>query len=118
MHPDLNMRQWRWLELVKDYELEVHYHLSKEKVVVDALSHKAHCNYLPVFCLTGEEPSTWVLPDMSMHNIILTPLLREDINVAQKNDEGMAHLRRRLVEGNPKVKYFHEDEEGTLGSRI
>jgi hypothetical protein len=55
---------------------------------------------------------------MSMHNIILTPLLREDISVAQKNDEGMAHLRRRLVEGNPKVKYFHEDVEGTLGSRI
>jgi hypothetical protein len=24
--PDLNMRQRRWLELIKDYELEVHYH--------------------------------------------------------------------------------------------
>jgi hypothetical protein len=24
--PDLNMRQSRWLELIKDYELEVHYH--------------------------------------------------------------------------------------------
>jgi hypothetical protein len=24
--PDLNMRQQRWLELIKDYELEVHYH--------------------------------------------------------------------------------------------
>jgi hypothetical protein len=25
--PDLNMRQWRWLELIKDYELEVHYQI-------------------------------------------------------------------------------------------
>jgi hypothetical protein len=23
---DLNMRQRRWLELIKDYDLEVHYH--------------------------------------------------------------------------------------------
>jgi hypothetical protein len=55
---DLNMRQRRWLELIKDYELEVHYHLRKANVVADALSCKAHCNYLPAVCLTGEESST------------------------------------------------------------
>jgi hypothetical protein len=38
--PDLNMRQRRWLELIKDYELEVHYHPSKANVIADALSHK------------------------------------------------------------------------------
>jgi len=27
--PDLNMRQRRWLELIKDYDLEIHYHLGK-----------------------------------------------------------------------------------------
>jgi hypothetical protein len=27
---DLNMRQRRWLELIKDYELEVHYHLERQ----------------------------------------------------------------------------------------
>ena len=26
---DLNMRQRRWLELIKDYDLEVHYHPGK-----------------------------------------------------------------------------------------
>jgi hypothetical protein len=40
--PDLNMRQQRWLELIKNYELEVHYHPGKANVVADALSHKAH----------------------------------------------------------------------------
>jgi hypothetical protein len=88
------MRQRRWLELIKDYELEVHYHPGKENVVVDTLSHKAHYNYLPVVPLTGEESSLRVLPDLSLYNITLTPLLREEIIVAQKNDEGMAHLRR------------------------
>jgi hypothetical protein len=54
------------------------------------------------------------LPDLSLHNISLTPLLREEVIVVQKNDEGMVHLRRRLLEGDPKVKCFHEDAEGTL----
>jgi hypothetical protein len=29
---DLNMRQCRWLELIKDYNLEIHYHLGKANV--------------------------------------------------------------------------------------
>jgi len=40
------MRQRRWLELIKDYDLEVHYHPGKANVVADALSRKSHCNYL------------------------------------------------------------------------
>jgi hypothetical protein len=35
---DLNMRQRRWLELIKDYNMEVHYHPGKANVVADALS--------------------------------------------------------------------------------
>jgi hypothetical protein len=111
--PDLNMRQRRWLELIKDYELEVRYHPGKANVVADALSRKAHCNYLPAVRPTGEEFSTRVLPDLSLYNVTLTPLLREEIIAAQKND-GVAHLKRRLAEGDPQVSCFHEDVEGTL----
>jgi hypothetical protein len=39
---NLNMSQRRWLELIKDYDLEVHYHPDKANVVADALSRKAH----------------------------------------------------------------------------
>jgi len=42
--PKLNMRQRRWLELIKDYNLQVHYHPVKANVVADALSQKAHCH--------------------------------------------------------------------------
>jgi hypothetical protein len=41
-HPDLNMRQQRWLKLIKDYELEVHYHPGKANAIADVLSRKAH----------------------------------------------------------------------------
>jgi hypothetical protein len=64
--PDLNMRQQRWLELIKNYELEVHYHPGKANVVTDALRCKTHCNYFLVVRMTGEESSTRVLPNLSL----------------------------------------------------
>jgi hypothetical protein len=36
--PNLNMHQRRWLKLIKDYDLEVHYHPRKVNVIADALS--------------------------------------------------------------------------------
>jgi hypothetical protein len=113
-HPDLNMRQRRWLELIKDYDHEVHYHPGKANVVADALSHKTHCNYLPTVRLTGEESSTQVLPDLSLYNITLTPALRGEIIAAQRNDEDMGHIKRRIQEGDPNVACFREDAEGVL----
>jgi hypothetical protein len=84
--PDLNMTQRRWLELIKDYELEVQYHPGKANVVTDVLSCKAHYNYLPVMHMTREESSTRVIPDLSLFNITLTPTLKSEIMVAQRND--------------------------------
>ena len=39
---ELNMRQRRWSELVKDYDLEIHYHPGKANVVADALSRRSY----------------------------------------------------------------------------
>jgi hypothetical protein len=64
--------------------------------------------------LTREESSTRVLSDMSLYNITRTPILKDDIIASQKNDEGMAHIKRRMEEGDLKVACFHEDAEGTL----
>ena len=40
------MRQCQWLELIKDYNLGIHYHLGKANIVIDALSHKSYCQSL------------------------------------------------------------------------
>jgi hypothetical protein len=60
----LNMRQRRWLELIKDYDLEVHY------------------NHLLMVPLTGGESSIRVLLDLPLYNITLTPILRDEIIAA------------------------------------
>ena len=43
---ELNLRQRRWLELIKDYDMRLHYHPGKANVVADALSRKSHVNTL------------------------------------------------------------------------
>ncbi|XP_070042603.1 uncharacterized protein [Nicotiana tomentosiformis] len=49
---DLNLRQQRWLELLKDYDITILYHLGKANMVADALSRKAvrmgRLAYIPV----------------------------------------------------------------------
>src|SRR5687767_15290622 len=37
---DLNLRQRRWLELIKDYDVDILYNPGKANVVADALNHK------------------------------------------------------------------------------
>ena len=39
---EINMRQRRWLELIKDYDLSLQYHPGKANVVADALSRKVY----------------------------------------------------------------------------
>ena len=39
-HKELNMRQRRWLELVKNYDVDIQYHPGKENVVADSSSRK------------------------------------------------------------------------------
>jgi hypothetical protein len=43
---DLNLRQRRLLELIKDYDLGINYHPGKANVVADALSRRSHLNIL------------------------------------------------------------------------
>ena len=52
---EMNLRQRKWLELIKDYDLVIDYHLGKANVVVDALSRKSlvtlariHTVYVPL----------------------------------------------------------------------
>jgi hypothetical protein len=66
---NLNMCQRRWLELIMDYDMEIHYHPDKANVVEDALSRKAHCNYVPAVSISGEESSIQITLIMAQHNV-------------------------------------------------
>ena len=46
--PDLNLRQRRWLELIKDYDMTLNYQPGKANVGADALNQKSYCNTLLV----------------------------------------------------------------------
>ena len=43
---DLNLRQRRWLELIKDYDMKLHYHPGKANVVADALRRNSYAKTL------------------------------------------------------------------------
>jgi hypothetical protein len=81
--PDLNMRQRRWLELIKDYELEIHYNLGKANVVADTLSRKHHCNHLMIQPITSccdlEEMDLHVILHGALTNIALIPTIKEEV---------------------------------------
>jgi hypothetical protein len=61
---ELNMRQRRWLELIMDYDLEIHYHPKKANVVDDALGHKASCH-----CLIAKLFDTTLCQEMERLNL-------------------------------------------------
>ena len=54
-HKELNLRQRRWLKLIKDYDCNIEYHPEKANVIADALSRRpksslshVRSSYLPL----------------------------------------------------------------------
>jgi hypothetical protein len=45
---NMNLRQRRWYELIKDYDLGINYYAGKANVVPDSLSHRFHVSKLVV----------------------------------------------------------------------
>ncbi|WVZ58809.1 LOW QUALITY PROTEIN: hypothetical protein U9M48_009038 [Paspalum notatum var. saurae] len=116
--PELNMRQRRWLELIKDYDLEIHYHPSKANVVADALSRRAHCNVIEarptvrVLCCEIDEIELPTEQLAELYNLIIEPTIKEQIITAQKQDKGMAFIREGMDE--KKRACFTLDDQGVL----
>jgi hypothetical protein len=112
------MRQRRWLELIKDYELEIHYHLGKGNVVADALSRKSQVNMLAAHSMPYELAKEFDRLNLGFLNntqgvtIELEPTLEQDIRKGQKVDDRINEIRQLIIDG--KGKDFREDAEGVV----
>ena len=110
--PDLNLRQRRWLELVKDYNLEIHYHPGKANVVADALSRKS---YGPKSAQLQEEMAqlnVHIIPQGSNCQLSVRPTLEDEIRKAQGSDQDLMKIRQHT--GENKAPDFRVDDKGTL----
>jgi ribonuclease HI len=112
---NLNMRKRRWLELIKYYDLEVHYHLGKANVVADALSRKAQCN-----CVTMDSKVATLCDELCKLNMevvssgTLSYISVEPIVMAQIGDKGVQVIKDMLEQKVDKYKCFRQDNKGVL----
>jgi hypothetical protein len=117
---DLNMRQRRWLELIKDYDLEVHYHPGKANVVADALSRKSQCNCvimdskIATLCDKLCKLNIEVVSSGALSYISVEPTLHEQIVMAQIGDKGVQVIKEMIEQKVDKYKCFRQDSKGIL----
>jgi hypothetical protein len=113
---DLNLRQRWWLELIKDYDLEVHYHPGKANVVVDALSRKSYANKVQVMPESEELCAEFKLLNLGIvtnaMGIEVTPTLEQEIRKGQQEDEKLREIIANVSLG--KAPGFRIDGNGTL----
>ncbi|KAL0536800.1 hypothetical protein IC582_025762 [Cucumis melo] len=119
---ELNMRQRRWLELVKDYDYEILYHPGKANVVADALSRKvSHSAAL----ITRQAPLHRDLERaeiavsvgaVTMQLAQLQPTLRQRIIDAQSNDPYLVE-KRGLAEAGQTAEFSLSSDGGLLFER-
>jgi hypothetical protein len=120
------MRQRRWLELIKDYDLEVHYHPGKANVVADALSRKVHWNHLelePVsdpLCEEMRRINLEVVQQGSLYALAAESNLYDRIVAAQRYDGDIQTIKQKLAEGDPKYTCFQKDHQDVIwyGKRL
>ena len=94
---ELNMRQRRWLELIKEYDLKILYHLGKVNVIADALRWKKQVDIVATITIQKEivvedlkrMNVEVVLDDVEAHvvSLKLQPTLQSWIKEAQLSNK-------------------------------
>ena len=102
---ELNLRQRRWMELIKDYDFMIDYHPGKADVVVDALSRKT------MQTLRALNAHLSLTDDgILVTELIAKPSLLNQVLEAQKKDEKIVVIINQI--GNGKEIEFTVNEDG------
>ena len=124
---ELNMRQRRWVELIKDYECTIEYHPGKANVVADALGRKStgsisHLKAVYLHTLV-ELRSLGVRLELTDTGVLLAtfhvrPILIDRIRELQTQDPTMIKLKREAE--SRQLKGFSVRADGTvmMGHRL
>jgi hypothetical protein len=115
---NLNLRQRRWLELIKDYDLGINYHHGKANVVADTLSQRSHVSQLVVdsmpfkLCEEFDKLNLRIIANIEAKEIEVGSTLLQEIRRGQLEDEKVQEIKRNSKE--KKSPGFSEDDEGVL----
>ena len=104
---ELNLRQRRWMELIKDYDCVIDYHPRKANVVADALSRKT------VQTLRALNANLSLSNDGTVvAELVARPNLLNRVLEAQKKDEKISSIIDQIIDG--KETEFAVNENGVL----
>jgi hypothetical protein len=115
---DLNLRQRRWLELIKDYDLEIHYHPGKANLVADAFSWMGHTNMAMILQFPDELVKEFerlnlkVVAHAEGVTLEVQSTLEQEIRKWQLDDAGIQKIKESMKQG--EAPDFTEDEQGTV----
>lgn len=93
---------------MKDYNLQVHYHLGKANVVADALSQKSHCHILQPLL---EDGFNQIYPAV-LFNIQVRGSLEDQIIRGQEAYKGIFHIKEKM--NREPNNHFKLEEQGVL----
>jgi hypothetical protein len=117
-HSKLNLKQRRWFDLIKDYDLGINYYPGKANVVADALSHRSHVSQLVVESMPFElyeefdKLNLGIITNTEAMELEVGSSLLQEIQKGQVEDEKIQEIKHNIKE--EKSLGFLEDEEGVL----
>jgi hypothetical protein len=115
---NLNLRQRRWLELIKDYDLGINYHHRKANMVADALSRRSHVSQLVVdsmsfeLCEEFDKLNLRIIANTEAMQMEVGSNLLQGIEKGQVEDEKIQEIKHNIKE--EKSSGFSKDEECVL----